>query len=222
MPWVKLSDDWYDDPDLIEAGPLSMLVWPLLISWSARNLTDGRIPASQVRRLVDWSQLDAEPEQAIAPLVANGRLQEIAGGYLITRYLDYQPSRAKVLSDREKDNARKASARNPHGIRASSDQRPDVPVPVPVPGTPVSSSSDLQPPDDLWKKIAEKQAAASTTPISNRQAWIRKAAANARTEHADRAAWLWSTYDMTESQLVDVILAGGSSPLLNSLRKRVA
>jgi len=229
MPWVRLSDDWYDDPELIEAGPWSMLLWPLLISWSARNLSDGKIPAGQIRRLVDWSQLGAEPEQAIAPLVATGRLQEIACGYLIVNYHRYQPTREKVLDDREKDRQRKADSRSaarPSGVQTESGDRPALPVHGPVPDNPSSSSRENLNtpalPDGLWKKIAEKKAQTATTPIHDRRAWLKTTAKNAETDDGDRARALVAEYDLTMSQLVDVLVAGTNPAWLGSLRRKVS
>jgi len=232
VPWVKFSDDWYDDEELVEAGPLALMLWPLLISWSARNLTDGRVPAGQVRRLVDWHSLGLDPEQGIAPLVANGRLQEIAGGYQITNYLKYQPSKERVIADREaakeraaksRERAAKSRERAAH-VRENFAGSASPPVPVPVPDNPSSSSSgQVNPPGEppgLWTKVAEKQLAATTSKVANAAAWKRKAAENARSEMGERAASLVAHYDLTLSQLVDVLLSPTNPPWLSGLRKK--
>lgn len=227
MPWVRLTDDWYDDPDIIDAGPLAMLLWPVLISWSARNLQDGKIPAGQIRRLVDWSALGAEPEQAVASLVAAGRLQETAGGYLIVNFLKYQPSRAKVLSDRDASKDRAAKSRASKTERAEPVREPcadaaDAPVPGPVPDVSSSSSSSSATrklPAGLWTKVAEKQLTRTTAQVASPGAWKRKAASNAEADMGERAEWLWENYTLTESQLVDLLLSGGSPAWLNGLRK---
>lgn len=225
MPWVKLSDDWYDDEDLIEAGPLAMLLWPLLISWSLRNLQDGRIPRGQVRRLVDWSELGAEPEQAIAPLVACGRLQAVETGYVITNFLKYQPSREKVLSDREKDKQRKAAgrAKPPDDVRDVSGRIPDAPDPVPVPpvSSPLPSSSDLgRIPDDLWTTMADKKVATARI-NSNANGYRRKCIENDRkdAELVARALDIVERFDVSTSYLADCLISG-TYPQNTYLRKR--
>lgn len=223
MPWVKFSDDWYDDPELIEAGPAAMLVWPLLISWSARNLQDGKIPAGQVRRLVDWHSLGVDPEQAIAPLVANGRLQEIAGGYLITNYHRYQPSREKVLADREAAKERAAKSRK-RAANVRDECADGAPPPVPVPDRPLSSSSEMSAPglpEDLWMKIAEKRYANASNVI-NASAWKRKAAENARIELGDRAVALVRDFDLSTAELIDVLLSGSTPQWLAHKRRKDA
>lgn len=219
MPWVKLSDDWYDDTDLIEAGPMAMLIWPLLVTWSARNLTDGKIPEGQIRRLVDWHTLGIEPEQAIAPLIEKGRLQSVAGAVQIANYLRYQPSREQVLAERDAARGRAAKSRERAAhVQGSSD--PPVPVPVPDPSSSSSSSSSDAVPAEVWSEVATKKLARAKD-VGNAAAWKRKVIANERDEHGTDAAWIWDTYEITVSQLADVIVSGNRG-LLNSLPKRQA
>jgi hypothetical protein len=59
MPWVKLTDDWYDDPKIAALDDHGIALWVIGITWCARNLTDGHIPAGAVRRLV------ADPDRAV-------------------------------------------------------------------------------------------------------------------------------------------------------------
>jgi hypothetical protein len=234
MPWVRLSDDWYDDEDLVNAGPLALLVFPLLISWSLRNLRDGKVPSGQIRRLVDWSELGADPEQAIAPLVACGRLQVVDGGYLITNFLKYQPSREKVMADREKDRKRKAATRSgdgpsasdeapaerPRRVRPESTRNPDPPDPVPVPdvSSSSSSSSDLVP-EAVWQGVAKKKAQNPKVEVGNFRKWSATVIENDKRDHGEEAAWIWTTYEISESQLIDVIVSG-SKQILTTLPKR--
>lgn len=219
MPWVKFSDDWYDDRDLIEAGPLAMLAWPILISWCARNLTDGELPAGQVRRLVDWHALGIEPEQAIAPLIEKGRLQEIAGGFQIVNYLKYQPSRGQVLAERESSRQRAAKSRERAAHVQGSALAPDpVPDPVPDKSSSSSSSSDLVPPE-VWTLAAKKKSTKPGANVGNYSRWSKQVIANDKAEQGDDAAWIWSTYQITHDQLAGII-ASGDRHILNSLRKR--
>ncbi len=223
MPWVKLSDDWYDDYELVEAGPAAMLLWTVAISWCARNLTDGRVPLSQVPRLVDWSAIGTTAEQVIAPLVANGRLQAIEGGYQITNYLTYQPSRQQVLEEREAAKARAAKSRgSAPQVHRTIGAGADPPDPVPVPEGSSSSSSTVNgtTPDDLWTTIADRKCKAQRVPPHNPTAWKRKAAQNAELELGERAQTLLEQYDLTPSQLADCLLSDSNPTWLNGLRKR--
>lgn len=209
MPWVKLSDDWYDDPDLIGAGPVAMLLWPVLISWCARNLTNGELPSSQVRRLVDWHALGIEPEQGIAPLIDKGRLQEIAGGYRIVNYLKFQPSREQVLAEREASRQRAAKSRERAAHSAGSAEAPD-PVPGPVEPSPLPSSSDLEKlPADLWTTIAAKKLTKAHD-VGNPSGWKRKVIANdkADCELVGSALKILESYEVTTSYLADCLIDG--------------
>lgn len=109
MPWVKLSDDWYDNPKHIAAGPLGNAMWVTALSWCLRNLTDGYIPNGQVNRLVDPDALAAlgtDARAVAATLVACGLFEQADGGYRIHDFLDYQPSREQVLDGRERERGR--------------------------------------------------------------------------------------------------------------------
>jgi hypothetical protein len=236
VPWVKLTDDWYDDCDLVEAGPVPLMLWPLLISWSARNLTDGRVPVQQVRRLVDWSVLPVTAEQAIASLVDAGRLEHLGDRVQIVNYLRFQPSKEKVLADRERDRERKARSR-PGGVRTESDENRNAPVPVPVPGAISSSSSCNQrgedaPADDetqaaeqvptaVWQLYADRRMAVAKN-VTNPKGYRAKCIENGKKELGGRALELWATYDIDPSKLADALVAAGPVPWLNHIPKREA
>ena len=144
MPWVKLSDDWYDDPDIIRAGADGGWLWVVALSWSARNLTDGRVPATLLTRLVDLPDVPALVDR----LVGLGLVEVKGEDVVIANYHKYQPTRADVLARREADSERKArgrrnkSERIPDGIHAESARPGPGPVPVPI-----SSSSSVLPVD---------------------------------------------------------------------------
>lgn len=226
MPWVRFTDDWYDDEDLIEAGPAAMLLWPLLISWSLRNLQDGKVPSRQVRRLVDWHELGIDPAQVIASLVEVGRLQEIAGGYQIVNFLKYQPSKEKVLADREASRDRAARSRDrrkgAEDVRepcADGAAAPD-PVPVPDKSSSSSSSSDLDRlPPNLWTTMADKKVARAKI-TSNAKGYRSKCIENDKRdpELVARAVQIVEQYDVTTSYLADCLI-GGTLPQ-PSYRKR--
>ena len=50
MPWVKLTDDWYEDAAIIEVGPTAGWMWLLIHSMSIRNGYPDSIPLVVARR----------------------------------------------------------------------------------------------------------------------------------------------------------------------------
>lgn len=97
MSWVRLDDQFTDHPKIVQAGPLAGWLYICGLTYANRYLTDGRIPAAQVRRLAD---VDGADELA-ARLVAAGLWEVVDGGYQIHDYLEYQPSADTVRKERE-------------------------------------------------------------------------------------------------------------------------
>jgi len=60
MGWVRISDDFYDHPKFAEVTPLSIALWLAGLAYCNRNLTNGYIPESAARRLVDFDGLAYE------------------------------------------------------------------------------------------------------------------------------------------------------------------
>lgn len=189
MPWVKFSDDWYDDPKIIAAGDTAALLWVKAVSWSARNLTDGLIPAELLPRL-----LTSPDTPTIASRLIDLGLfvEDISGGYQIANFLEYQKSRAEVMEAREKEAERKRNARastsgnRPSGRGPDSGDRPPSPDPDPVPDEKPSSSSSVLPLDtvlhgvrieDVYEAVATMRAAARTD-LKNPKRWQDRVKAN--------------------------------------------
>lgn len=130
MAWVKLDDQFADHPKIERAGPMAAWLHVVALCYSARHLTDGRIPAAKARRLIDVRQ----PQREIAKLVEVG-LWEIDGDdFVIHDYHDWQPSAADERAKRERDRERKAKGRvgqgrNPNTGRITSARNPNGQAP---------------------------------------------------------------------------------------------
>ena len=137
MTWVKLDDRFPDHPKVLALGDdyergLALHVRGLC--YAAGNLTDGFVPARAFR----------EDVAIAARLVAVGLWKEVAGGYLIHDFLDFNKSKAQVEKEREEWRARQVKSRTMSRRDTDRDSRseshPDssspVPVPVPVPVPP--------------------------------------------------------------------------------------
>ena len=130
MPWVKIDEGM---PDHEKVAPLSDKAFRShieAICYSARMLTDGRV-TDGIARAKSWHRVaDA--------LVSAGLWEVTDGGWLIHDYLDFNPSREKVESDRAAARERMANARGNKG-GTSPDVQPNFarssrnPSPTPIP-----------------------------------------------------------------------------------------
>jgi hypothetical protein len=121
MTWVKLSDDWYENGKFQAVSCLAELLYIRCLTWSARNLTDGFVPATTVGRLAPEHMGDPMTQGHLddvryamghlaGELVGVGLWEEHNGGYAIHDFLKFQRSKEQVFEDRRKDAARKRTA----------------------------------------------------------------------------------------------------------------
>lgn len=93
MPWVKLDDQFPDHAKIAALSSDAFRAHVMAICYSARMLTDGFVP-----RNTAW--MFAGKARVVQELVPH--LWELApGGYRVHDYLDYNPTRAQVMADRE-------------------------------------------------------------------------------------------------------------------------
>jgi 5-methylcytosine-specific restriction endonuclease McrA len=95
MTWVRLDDQFTDHPKIVQAGPLAGWLFVCGLGYAARYLTDGSIPAAQVRRLADVE--DAEP--LAARLVAAGLWEPVEGGYQVSSAIPWGIRRSEVYEE---------------------------------------------------------------------------------------------------------------------------
>lgn len=99
MPWVRIDEDFYQHPKVVKAGPLGMAMQVAALCYCNKYLTDGFIPRAVLPTLLN---LDGTSwELVVQDLIAAGLWEQVDGGYRIHDYLDYQPSRERVLTERE-------------------------------------------------------------------------------------------------------------------------
>lgn len=174
MAWVKIDDQFPEHPKVAQAGPLAMAMQVAGLCYCNRKLTDGFIPRSIARRLLDWqidgpdgkvytvsvtsgmTGDDVTSEWVIGLLVDAGIWHEVDGGYQIHDYHDYQPSKSDVEADREAARERMANLRakrkqnkESRSGGSSDDVRPNISrssvAPVPDPD-PLKSHDDTRAP----------------------------------------------------------------------------
>jgi hypothetical protein len=116
--WVRLADDVADHPKLLQAGPLAAWLWVCGLAYCNRHLTDGLIPAAQIRRLADVD----DPALLAIRLVDAGLWEAVAGGYQVHDYGEYQPSAEDVKRERRAAAERARTYRARHGSNAGSNE----------------------------------------------------------------------------------------------------
>ncbi|MGH3627847.1 MAG: hypothetical protein ACRDRL_10470 [Sciscionella sp.] len=96
MPWFKVDDSFYDHPKIFDAPDCAVALWTRAGAWSARNLTDGFVPAKLPARLCD------DPDTAIGQLVDRGVWRRTKAGYQFHDWSEYQPTAETVRDLRQK------------------------------------------------------------------------------------------------------------------------
>jgi len=93
MPWFRVDDGFHNHPKVLKAGTAAVGLYVRCGSYSAQQLTDGFVPSEVAAQY-------GSPEWA-RRLVDVGLWVTVDGGYRMPDFLEYNPSRAKVLAERE-------------------------------------------------------------------------------------------------------------------------
>jgi hypothetical protein len=137
MPWARFADDYLGNPKLGGLSTSAVALDMAGIIYSARELRDGHLSSTDVQAIAALIHL-RRWDAAAAELVAARRWVAEDGGWLIHDYLDYQPSREKVMAERTAARDRRR-VRSPNSgersgyANANSGRTQSTPYPVPVP-----------------------------------------------------------------------------------------
>lgn len=99
MAWVKLDDQFFRHPKVVEAGRDARDLYLAGLCFCGSGLTDGSIPAQALRILGADADID-DPRHAASILVIVGLWEATSSGFIVHDYHDYQPSAEKVKADR--------------------------------------------------------------------------------------------------------------------------
>lgn len=176
MTWVKLDDHMAEHPKFVRLGDLAPLALALQVRamcYSARYLTDGRIPPQAIGQLIVGfaaygietggvagmmtvgEQADAFDWPAI--MVKAGLWEKSRGDYVIHDYLKYNPSREQVLADREANAKRQQKFRGRNGVtngEVTRDSGISTGTPYPYPITTSTPPAGELPKE--WTKVLGK------------------------------------------------------------------
>ena len=101
MSWVKVDDHLPHHPKIMDVPIPARWAYIEGLCYVAQYLTDGYIPEAQVKLIA--------PGSIRSELCAVGLWHEvIKGGIQVHDYLDYNPTKAKVLEERERGRRRKS------------------------------------------------------------------------------------------------------------------
>jgi hypothetical protein len=128
MPWVRIDDHFPDHPKVVQAGPLGIALHVAALCYCSRHLTDGFVPAAVVPNLLPTAQ-NVTPEvtrDISVTLLEVGMWTEVRNGFQIHDYLDYNPSREKVLRERAAASRRQQKRRNDGNAVSHGDVTPPV------------------------------------------------------------------------------------------------
>jgi hypothetical protein len=128
MGWVRVSDDFYDNPKMLQAGSIGRDLYWHGMAFCNRNLTDGLIPKGRALTLVDFSDAaviigaGGVDGFSCAPIAVErlleadlwhaehhdcpGCVQPGPRHYVVHDYLKYQPSKAEVEAKAEANRER--------------------------------------------------------------------------------------------------------------------
>lgn len=138
MTYARFDDRMDDNPKVADAGPLVRDLHAQAIRYCSRELTDGRIASSILRKIArDITGQFAEmygatvnPSTVISHALACGLIEQDADGYLVHDYLDWNSSREHVLAQRASGRERAASSyerrRSSDVLRAKKQDSSDV------------------------------------------------------------------------------------------------
>lgn len=108
MTWVRLDDRFPSHRKIALLSDRAFRMHVSALCWSAENLTDGVIQDRELRLVAHVRNMTATARE----LVTNQLWVRIEGGWRIHDYLEYNPSRDQVLSERQKNAARQQAFRD--------------------------------------------------------------------------------------------------------------
>lgn len=102
MPWVKLDDKFWGNPQVIKVGNEAAGAFARMLSYCGDNLTDGLVPG-------ETAAFITKPK-VLLKLADFGFIKPKGDDWVIPCFLDFNPSREKIEAKREADRERKASS----------------------------------------------------------------------------------------------------------------
>jgi hypothetical protein len=215
VSWVKIDDKFRHHPKVIAAGLEGSWLYVCALAYCGEQLTDGYLPEGVLPVLAPHV---TDPTKAADTCCTVGLLRRVDGGYEVPDYLDYNPSRAKVIAEREAarkrqsdrraratttDDMSRRESRRDFGRSSPSPTRPD-PTPESVnnqpssgePGDPGYPQGEVDNVLDYLVDVAETNA----TITKNRAGWRRSTRRRLATEHTHEITRLLERYPTADTR----------------------
>jgi hypothetical protein len=174
MAWVKLDDHFFRNPKVIMAGRDARDLYLAALCYCGSGLTDGLIPAGVLRVLGAEADID-DVKAAAAALVRVGLWHETEGGYEVHDYLNYNPTKERVIQTREAraeagrlGGLQKASKMLEASQNVASEDFKQNPAPYPYPSSSRldTDSQQRQQPSRVYANGNGRHAAAASKVLS--------------------------------------------------------
>ena len=94
MPWFRVDDNFPFHPKVLRAGNAAVGLWTRAGTWSMQVLSDGDIPADMARSLGTRGEIGRLLDSGL--WVPDG-----PSGYRFHDWAERQPSRDKIIAERE-------------------------------------------------------------------------------------------------------------------------
>lgn len=239
MPWVRIDEEFYDNPKWVGAPGDSIALWVAMIAWCNRNdSTEGFIPAIKTQGLVNVRNLKA----TLADLCSRGAphpvVRQVEGGYVIHDYTEYQqPEKVREIAAKRAAAGKKGATRRwgksppdpqANGMANAIANATDVamtngcpdPVPDPVTNSRTATSShhphgvlDGQTIEQAIDKVADAIILwrARDQQIKNRQKYLDAARPGVIAEHGERILDLIDHFPHAPLDLIVQTIEGGDA-----------
>ena len=123
MPWFKVDDSFYDHPKFLDVPNAAVGLWTKAGAWCGKHLTDGVIPATQVKRFKGTSsQVNA---LISAGLWIEDRSESGSKVYRFHDWSRWHATREQKLKEREDGAERKRKSRERKAHEGSKSEQSD-------------------------------------------------------------------------------------------------
>ncbi len=223
--WVRLDDGFTRHPRMIAAGLHGRGLFIAGLCYCGTHLTDGMIPKAAFQMLCAEAGVPAKTWQR---LIDVGSWVDKGDHIEVHDFLVYNPSRAKVLGDREAGAARQRKARESRSTSRVTDEATDgvsprdPSRPVPIPNS-SSNGFNTELPPGLWMKVAEEKLKLQRPgSVNDPDRWLPATARDAENNLTAKAHSWNDEFDLSTQQLACALATGVTSPTWNCYRRKPA